>query len=115
METSTVVTSMRGHAARSTMCGASGSNQKLNSWRGLVANSGSSVCGIEAAAHEHDALRERGEFGIDGDGERDVGQRAGGIDGDLVRMRAHLANEEVRRVFIDGLEGGLPSGIGRMS
>ena len=28
---------MRGHAARSTICVASGSNQKLNSWRGLVA------------------------------------------------------------------------------
>ena len=46
IDTSTVVTSMRGHGARSTMCAASGSNQKLNSWRGLVANSGSSVCGL---------------------------------------------------------------------
>ena len=31
---------------------------------------------IEAAAHEHDALGERGEFGIDGNGERDVGHTA---------------------------------------
>ena len=43
---STVVTTMRGHGARSTMWAASGSNQKLNSWRGLVANSGSLVCGL---------------------------------------------------------------------
>ena len=36
IETSTVVTSMRGQWACSTMCTASGSNQKLNSCRGLA-------------------------------------------------------------------------------
>ena len=46
MEMSTVVRSMRGQCARSVMCAASGSNQKLNSCRGLLANSGSPVCGL---------------------------------------------------------------------
>ena len=102
---SVVVTSMRGQSACSTMCAASGSNQKLNSWRGLVANSGSAGLRIEAAAHDDDAFGERGEFRIDGDGERDVGERAGGVDGDLVRMRAHLADEEVRGVFVERFDG----------
>src|SRR5277367_5192491 len=46
-DTSTVVTSMRGQCARNVMCAPSGSNQKLNSCRGLVENSGSSVCGFK--------------------------------------------------------------------
>ena len=29
----------------------------------------------------------------------------GGVDGDLVRMRVHLADEEVHGVFVDGLDG----------
>ncbi len=49
-------------------------------------------------------LRERGELRIDGDGERDVGERSGRVDRDLVRMRVDLADEEVDRVFVDGLE-----------
>ena len=50
---------------------------------------------VEAAAHDDDALRELGEVRIDCDGERDVGERAAGVDADLVRVRVHLADEEV--------------------
>jgi hypothetical protein len=101
---STVVRSMRGKGARRTMWAASGSNQKLNSWRGWVANSGSS--GREASAHDGDAGGELGEVRIDGEGEGDVGERAGGVDGDLVGMRVDLANEEVSGVLVEGLGGG---------
>ena len=68
---------------------------------------------IEAAAHEHNAFGERGKLRIDGDGQRDVGQRPGGVDRHLVRMRAHLADEEVRGVFVDRLDGGHALGHGR--
>ena len=62
---------------------------------------------VEAAAHDDDALGELGEVGIDGEGERDVGERAGGVDGDLVRVRVDLADEEVGGVFVERLGGGL--------
>src|ERR1039458_10412203 len=48
-EISTVVQTIFFQGARSTMCAASGSNQRLNSWRGALANSGSSVCGFRLA------------------------------------------------------------------
>ena len=60
---------------------------------------------IQAAAHDHNSFRERGELGIDRDGQRDVGQRPCGVDGHLVRMRSHLANEKVRSVFVERLYG----------
>ncbi len=68
---------------------------------------------IETAAHEHDALGQRRELRVDGNSQRDVGQRPGSIDGDLVWMRAHLANEEVRSVFVEGLRCGKTFGHGR--
>ncbi len=63
--------------------------------------------GVEAAAHDDDALGEFGEVGIDGDGERDVGERAGGVDSDLVRMGVDLPDEEVGGVLVEGFSGGL--------
>jgi hypothetical protein len=92
---------------------ASGSNQKLNSWRGLGGELRIVGLRIQAAAHHHDALGQRGKLRIDGDGERNVGQRSGGVDRHLVRMRVHLADEEVRGVFVDGLERGHALGHGR--
>ncbi len=65
---------------------------------------------IETAAHDHDALGERGKLRIDADGERDVGERPGGVDGHQMWVRAHLANEKVRRIFIERLESGRPFG-----
>ncbi len=67
---------MRGQWAQRVMWTASGSNQKLNSWRGVGGELGVVGLGVEAAAHEDDALGELGEVGIDGEGERDVGERA---------------------------------------
>src|SRR5579863_10408615 len=46
METSTVVTEILGQGACRVMLDASGSNQRLNSCRGLFTYSGSSVCGL---------------------------------------------------------------------
>src|SRR5437660_12461348 len=37
------------HCARNTMRAASGSNQRLNSWRGGVANAGSAACRLRLA------------------------------------------------------------------
>ena len=54
----------------------------------------------QAAAHDDDALREFGEVRIDGDRKRNVGQRAGGIDRDLVRMRVNLPNQKVCGIFL---------------
>ena len=42
--------------------------------------------------------------------EGDVGERAGGVDGDLVRMRVDLADEKVGGVLVERLGGGRPSG-----
>jgi hypothetical protein len=58
--------------------------------------------GVEAAAHDDDPLGEGGEFGVDAESEGDVGERAGGVDGDLVRVGVDLADEEVDGVFFDG-------------
>jgi hypothetical protein len=60
----------------------------------------------EAAAHDEDALGELGEVGVDGEGKGDVGERAGGEDGDLVGVGVDLADEEVGGVFVEGLGGG---------
>ncbi len=98
---------MRGHGARRVMCAASGSNQKLNSWRGAGGELGIGGLRVEAAAHDDDALSELGEVRIDRDGERDIGERASGKDGDLMRVGVHLADEEVGGVFVDRL------GVGR--
>ena len=91
IDTSTVVTSMRGHAARSTICAASGSNQKLNSWRGLVANSGSSVCGLRLPPIRTIPWVSEAKLGIDRDGERDVGEWSRGIDRHLLADGRGLA------------------------
>ena len=106
MEMSTVVRSMRGQGARRTMWAASGSNQKLNSWRGWVANSGSSVWGLRLPPMMTMPWVSSAKCGIDGDGERDVGERAGGVDGDLLGMGVDLADEEVGGVFVERLGGG---------
>ena len=99
MEMSTVVRSMRGQCARRVMCAASGSNQKLNSCRGLLANSGSLGLRIEAAAHDDNALRKLREVRIDRDRQRNIGQRTGGVDRHLMRMRVNLANQKVSGIL----------------
>ena len=53
----------------------------------------------EAAAHDDDTLRHLGEVRIDRNGERNICERAGGVDRYLMRMRVDLANEKVRGVF----------------
>ncbi len=52
-------------------------------------------------------MRELGEVGIDGEGERDVGERASGVDRDLMGVRVDLADEEVGGVFVEGFDGGV--------
>ncbi len=63
--------------------------------------------GIQAAAHEDEFLCEFGELRIDAQGEREVGHRAALVDGDLVRIFVHHANQKVRSVFGGRLRGGL--------
>ena len=90
-----------GQGARRTMWAASGSNQKLNSWRGVSANSGSVVWGLRLPPMMTMPWVRLGEFRIDGDGEGDVGERAAGDDGDLVGVGVDLADEEVDGVFVE--------------
>src|SRR5205823_11837687 len=51
------------HGARSTRCGASGSNQSLNSRRGVLMNSGSSVTGFKLAPMNTRSLASLGNSG----------------------------------------------------
>ena len=60
---------------------------------------------IEAAAHNQDAFSQRRELRIDRDSQRNVCQRPGGVNRNLMRMRAHLTDEKVSRVFIEWLRG----------
>ncbi len=55
---------------------------------------------IKAPAHEINALRQLGEMGIDGQRKSDVGERAQGADGHLVRMRVHLRDEKVGGILV---------------
>src|SRR3984893_17046741 len=61
-EISTGVQTISFQGARSTMRAASGSNQRLNSWRGLFANSGSAVCGFRLAPIKTNYLASVGKF-----------------------------------------------------
>jgi hypothetical protein len=48
--------------------------------------------GIETTAHDDDAFGGRGEMGVDGEREGDVGEGSGGVDGYLVGVAVHLAD-----------------------
>ena len=62
-EMSTVVQTIFFQGAVRTICAASGSNHKLNSWRGVFTNSGSSVTGLQASTHEDQFLCQTGDSG----------------------------------------------------
>src|SRR6267142_4782822 len=62
-EISTGVQTIFFQGARSTMRAASGSNQRLNSWRGVFANSGSSVSGLRLAPMNTNSLASLGNSG----------------------------------------------------
>src|ERR1700694_3368964 len=62
-EISTGVQTIFFQGARSAMRAASGSNQRLNSWRGLFANSGSAVCGFRMAPMNTNSLASVGNSG----------------------------------------------------
>src|SRR6266852_9795627 len=62
-EISTGVQTIFFQGARNTMRAASGSNQRLNSWRGVFANSGSAVCGFRLAPMNTNSLARPGKSG----------------------------------------------------
>src|SRR5678815_2469532 len=62
-EISTGVQTIFFQGARSTMCAASGSNQMLNSCRGVLMNSGSVVCGFKLAPMKTSSFASCGNSG----------------------------------------------------
>ena len=65
MEMSTVVTSMRGQCGAQDDVRGFGVEPEIEFVAGAGGEFGVVGLGVEAAAHEDDALRERGEIGID--------------------------------------------------
>jgi len=61
---------------------------------------------IDAAAHDDEFFGEFGEVGIEGNGQGEVGHRAGGVDGDVVWIFIDHAHEKVCGVFGGGFCGG---------
>ena len=102
MEMSTVVTSMRARG-REGRCGGFGVEPEVEFVARAFGEFRVGGLGIEAAAHDDDALGELGELRIGADGEGDVGHGSGGEDGDLMRMGVDLADEEMDGVFASSL------------
>lgn len=69
---------------------------------GIEAEFGIGGLRIDAAAHDDELLGEFGEVRVDCDGEREIGERASGVDGDLMRVEMNHADHEVRCVFGGG-------------
>jgi len=65
----------------------------------------------QAAAHDHDALREFGECGSIEIAKRNIRERASGVDRNLMRMRMNLTNEKVRSILRQRLQRRLASSI----
>ena len=57
---------------------------------------------IQAPAHDRESLAQFREMRVNRDGEGDISQRTGGINGDLMRVCVDLADHEMRCVFGDG-------------
>ena len=62
---------------------------------------------IQTGAHEDHLFRKPGKFGIDRDGQRQVGHRAAGVNRYLIRIFTDHADQKVRCVFGSGLGSGL--------
>lgn len=55
---------------------------------------------IQAGAHEYQLFDQTRKFRIDGDGQRQVGHRAAGVERDLVGIFADDGDQEMRGVFV---------------